>query len=392
MSRLSRITQLIFAGSATNNGVFGSAQLGTPTTTTNIATIMGGAAWLQGWLSATLGASKFPALEEFQGVEYVTTSQLAYLFQQGIPEYDAGTTYYIGSIVTNPGTFQIYGSLTNANVGNALSSGANWQLLADLTGGSRLKLSVNSNFYVATTGNDSNPGTSGSPWLTIQHAVNYIQNNIDLNGYNAAIVVADGTYTGAVLVSGPFTGAGSVQLIGNTTTPANCIISTTGASCITANNNAVINVSGFKLTTATSGNGIFAASGAIINITGNMNYGAISGTAYHILANGAEINITGNYTVSGAAIGHIAAQYSGARIIYSASVTVTITGTPAFSKAFAVVDTLGMIYAVSDTFSGSATGVRYAASANGVIDTVGGGATYFPGNSSGTTATGGQYI
>ena len=28
----------------------------------------------------------------------------------------------------------------------------------------------NSSFYVATTGNDSNPGTQASPWRTIQHA------------------------------------------------------------------------------------------------------------------------------------------------------------------------------------------------------------------------------
>jgi pectin methylesterase-like acyl-CoA thioesterase len=27
-----------------------------------------------------------------------------------------------------------------------------------------------SSFYVATTGNDSNPGTEGAPWRTIQHA------------------------------------------------------------------------------------------------------------------------------------------------------------------------------------------------------------------------------
>src|SRR6185295_5191758 len=28
----------------------------------------------------------------------------------------------------------------------------------------------NSSFYVATTGNDSNPGTQSAPWRTVQHA------------------------------------------------------------------------------------------------------------------------------------------------------------------------------------------------------------------------------
>ena len=29
---------------------------------------------------------------------------------------------------------------------------------------------ANSSFYVATTGNDSNPGTQAAPWRTVQHA------------------------------------------------------------------------------------------------------------------------------------------------------------------------------------------------------------------------------
>ena len=46
----------------------------------------------------------------------------------------------------------------------------------------RTRLSTSTNYYVATTGNDSNPGTIGSPWLTLQHALNYIINSIDLGG------------------------------------------------------------------------------------------------------------------------------------------------------------------------------------------------------------------
>jgi hypothetical protein len=43
------------------------------------------------------------------------------------------------------------------------------------------------------------------------------------------------------------------------------------------------------------------------------------------------------------------------------------------------------------TYSGAATGSRYGAALNGVIQTNGGGATYFPGNSAGSTSVGGQY-
>jgi parallel beta-helix repeat protein len=44
-------------------------------------------------------------------------------------------------------------------------------------------------FYVATTGNNGNPGTSVAPWLTLQHAANVVQAG-DL------VIVRPGTYTG----------------------------------------------------------------------------------------------------------------------------------------------------------------------------------------------------
>ena len=133
MSRLARVTQQIFASAAANNGVFGSAQIGTKITSNSLPTIMSLAAWAQGWLSAVLGASKFPPLEEFQAVEYVHSTQIAYILQQGIPEYDGGTTYWTNNIVINPGTFQVYGSLQDGNIGQALNNAAYWKLLVDLS-------------------------------------------------------------------------------------------------------------------------------------------------------------------------------------------------------------------------------------------------------------------
>lgn len=135
MARLARVTQKIFAGSASNNGVFGSAQANAgPGTISNVlATIMGLAAWATGWVSATIGASKFPPLEEFQAVEYVHSTQIAYILSQGIAEYDAGTTYYTNQICMKAGTYQVYGSITNGNIGNALTDAGNWLFLGDLS-------------------------------------------------------------------------------------------------------------------------------------------------------------------------------------------------------------------------------------------------------------------
>jgi hypothetical protein len=47
----------------------------------------------------------------------------------------------------------------------------------------RIKLLSSATFYVATTGNDTTGvGTSGSPWLTLQKAYNYICSALDLGG------------------------------------------------------------------------------------------------------------------------------------------------------------------------------------------------------------------
>jgi len=136
MARLTRQTLKVFALNATNNGVFGSAQDTTKIITSNITTLQSKAAWLTGWLDAIIGTKKFPAVEEFQSVQYVHSYMTAYLMQEGIPEYDSGTTYYENSIVRKSGTYELYGSLIDNNVGNALPvavSDANWQYLQDLS-------------------------------------------------------------------------------------------------------------------------------------------------------------------------------------------------------------------------------------------------------------------
>ena len=71
--------------------------------------------------------------------------------------------------------------------------------------------------------------------------------------------------------------------------------------------------------------------------------------------------------------------------------TVTLTGTPAFSAGFARADLTGMISSYGNSYSGSATGPRYSVATNGVIFVNGGGANAFPGSSSGSVSTGGQY-
>lgn len=133
MARLDRKTQKVFASAAANNGQFGSAQLGTKVLSNDITVLQALAAYLNGWNDATIGSKKFPTLEEFQALSYIETRQIAYIFQEGIVEYDSGTTYYQKSVVKQTGTYQLYGSITDNNAGNSLADPTKWLALIDLS-------------------------------------------------------------------------------------------------------------------------------------------------------------------------------------------------------------------------------------------------------------------
>lgn len=256
----------------------------------------------------------------------------------------------------------------------------------------RWKLTAAVTLYVDGAGSANNDGLAagaGGAYATMAQAISAAQNNIDLQGQNLTISVADATYTVAVTISGPFTGqnGATVTLQGNVATPANCIISTTSANAIRVANGAVVTITGFKLQTTTGGD-CLQVDGARAAL-GPMEYGACAGNQIRALNNG-YVNPTSDYTISGGAVTHWAAAALG--LVNSPGRTITLTGTPAFSATFAQAFNLGSIVASSTcTFVGAATGVRYTASLNGVIRVDGAGAAYLPGSVAGAAATGGQY-
>ena len=95
---------------------------------------MQSAAYEEGWTDAVISGDKRPPLEEFNGIKYVNDTQTAYLFQEGIAVWDAGTEYHENSIVKLDGTVNLYKSLTNNNIGNALTDPVNWEFLTDFNG------------------------------------------------------------------------------------------------------------------------------------------------------------------------------------------------------------------------------------------------------------------
>lgn len=329
--------------------------------------------------------------------------------------YSTGDTLYYGAQATDAsgvptgewevglGTYSAANTLTrttilsssNSDATVSFSAGAKrvFVTMTALQGSSvREKLTAARTYYVRTDGSDSNDGlanTSGGAFLTLQKAMDVIAITLDLAGYVPTIKLADGTYTSGLTVK-PLVGGNEVTIDGNSGTPANVLISTTSGPCITSSTAGVkLNVKNLKLQTTTSGVCLAVGNMGIATVY-NINFGSCA--THHInIIDGGRVIVLGNYAISGGATyAHIYMTNSSFECI---SKTITLTGTPGFpSSGFMIATLQSNAVHYGCTFSGSATGVRYSATTNSIVFTSGGGATYFPGNSAGSTSTGGQYL
>lgn len=129
MPKITRATQRIFGSNAPSTQItaFGTAMTANPVYTTNPAELQTNAS-LTGW-AAAIEADKAPFEEDTNGLFYLITRQLAYLFQQAPVEWDAGTEYYQNSLCTvvQDGILVIKRSLTDNNINNnPVTDNVNW--------------------------------------------------------------------------------------------------------------------------------------------------------------------------------------------------------------------------------------------------------------------------
>jgi len=254
-------------------------------------------------------------------------------------------------------------------------------------------LSADRTYYVRTDGSDSNDGltnSSGGAFLTIQAAIDAAY-AINFNGYTVTISIGAGTYTAGFTANGKPVGLinyTNLVIKGGTGTATDVVISITSASAALFKLGAKATIQDLKIQTTTAGHGIYANGGSEIHFS-NINFGAVAYYAIYVSQSGSKVVADGNYAISGAQARHLSADQKG--FIEISSRTVTITGTPAIA-AFAFAAEVAMVRAASVTFSGAATGVRYSVSENAVVQTSGGGASYFPGDVAGSITTGGVYV
>ena len=305
-------------------------------------------------------------------------------------ETGTGAAYFQGGDIGTPSA-GVATNITGLPIASGVSGlGTSVATRLAINGGIREILIAARTYYVRTDGSDSNTGlvdSAGGAFLTIQKAWDTIT-SLDINGQSVVVQIRDGTYTAGCTCSGHVTGqTAAITFRGNVGTPSNVVISTTSANCFTATGHAWVRVEYMKFQTTTGGSCLQSSFSAQL-FQGGCVFGASASSHIETFFFG-TVWCDVAYTINGSAGIHLHAYSFGVIDIFG--ITVTVSGTPAFSNFFAGCNQ-ATILAPGSTFSGAATGTRYLSHKNGVIDTNGGGASYFPGNVAGSTATGGLYV
>jgi hypothetical protein len=116
MSKLLRKVMNVFGSTAPAGKInkFGSAAAGLIEASLDPAAIQSLPQYAQGWSAAVVG-NKSPTLEDMNALHYLFSYQLAYLLQQGVPEWNPATTYYAGSYVSMRGQIYVSNGDNNLN-------------------------------------------------------------------------------------------------------------------------------------------------------------------------------------------------------------------------------------------------------------------------------------
>ncbi|QRI63163.1 DUF2793 domain-containing protein [Shinella sp. PSBB067] len=249
--------------------------------------------------------------------------------------------------------------------------------------GLRPQLSASRTYYVAAGGSNGNDGlTAATPFATLQKAVDEAH-GLDCASHDVTIQLADGSYAGAT-VARPLLGGGTLFIKGNETTPASVVL--TGG--LVLSNGAQLRVSGIRIAIASDLVHALSVGNGVSLRLGKMEFGAVGANADHIFSdNPCRIVLEENYTITGGARRHM---NIGAGLLVGEGRTFTLTGTPAFTQFIAARNS-GTVSLLSPVIVGSATGSRYIAETNGVINTFGKATTFLPGSATGSNPSGGIY-
>ena len=269
----------------------------------------------------------------------------------------------------------LYGQIANViNAdGTVVSDTDLYQLLHAITGRFKRVLTASTTMYVDINGDDTlGDGTINKPWKTIQFAINYILNKIDLAGFGVNIQLKTaGTYANFGLNQSI---NGYIAVTGDRLNPKNYLIKSTSTITCYANYGGVLYVyglafesSGADIAYSGSGTAIIAGQGSTV-IYQDVAFGPCS--SRHMWAAGGSITPAQsgvNYIIYGGAPIHGAASTAGTMTAVAA--ICTIQNNPTFSAAFWYSQFSGLIQ-IWDNWrvgSGTCVGMKYSASYNSSI-------------------------
>ena len=272
-------------------------------------------------------------------------------------------------------------------------------------------LKANTTSYInATLGSDTAyDGTSATvsgthgPFATIQRGITEAL-KYNLGGFNYTIKCADGTYTSSTIGGYPQNGSGTIALVGNSASPASCVIGCPLGTTMLLLSGANYSIDGFRVTAGISPragdqNALIWAQGATLTIPSGatLELGPTTiNNSPQLQINGAggifhqgTIRITGGgscFVQNGGGAGAYYNDPVGASIL-------NITTASAYSRAFIAADRLGAVNAYYGTLAGggNVTGKTYDGTLNSVITWRAPG-TVPPGTVAGTLSTGAQYL
>jgi parallel beta helix pectate lyase-like protein len=294
------------------------------------------------------------------------------------------------------GTINIAGPYYTAGVQNLIPIDTTLDLFVNPNTGSTA--SCKDGTLTCGAGNDTTgTGTSALPWATIQKCVDELTGKYFFRKAQATCWVADNTNITQAVIVRPYHSNTIYQglqpaIRGNCATPGNTVIkgASTGAVFSTAAMAQAWTIQGFDIAPTSAGD-----TGYFSDWFGNLNVGNTRFTsatsigitsrynsAVEIIANGGAITCAGSITIA-ANMAAFANAFANSTILGQGApgaVTVTLTGTPAWSNAFAVAQDGGYIDLQSLSFSGASTGSRYSAANASRIVPAG---TALPGNAAG---------
>jgi len=133
MAKLTRLYHKIFginANFSSQMGKFGSLKNGSPSYAANAAEVQSLGNFESGLYDCVIGNNS-PAIQDLNGLFHHMGRQIGYIFQSGVSEYDADTTYYINSYCSEGGV--LYISIADDNQNNLPStSPTKWKPYVDV--------------------------------------------------------------------------------------------------------------------------------------------------------------------------------------------------------------------------------------------------------------------